>query len=120
MIATFLTLAVLSSDIPKEPLPPTYYAEQHLDQKEYYGDFELTAYNPTGNPCADGIMPREGVTAASNDPALWHKCIYIEDVGIFYIHDTGAMSKNVIDIYMEDRSEALQFGRRTGAVYIID
>lgn len=86
----------------------------------YYSDMELTAYIWTGNPCADGVYPSEGYTAACNDPNLWHKWVYIEGVGTYYIHDTGGMSSNVIDIYVGDYDSAVQFGRQSSAVYILE
>jgi 3D (Asp-Asp-Asp) domain-containing protein len=86
----------------------------------YYSTMELTAYMWTGNPCADGVYPAEGYTAACNDPALWHKWVYIEGVGTYYIHDTGGMASNVIDIYVKDIDVATQFGRQTANVYILE
>ena len=85
---------------------------------EYAGNYELTAYIATGNPCADGVYPTTGFTAASNDPKLWHKYIEIEGYGTYYVHDTGGMSANVIDIFVGSYSEAIQFGRRSADVYI--
>lgn len=86
----------------------------------YYSTMELTAYTWTGNPCADGIYPAEGFTAACNDPNLWHKWVYIEGIGTYYIHDTGGMASNVIDIYVKDIDVATQFGRQAADVYIIE
>lgn len=84
----------------------------------YMGEYELTAYVETGNPCADGVYPQVGYTAACNDPSLWHKWVHIEGYGDYYIHDTGGMADNVIDIYMGSYDEAIQFGRRVADVYI--
>ena len=86
----------------------------------YYSTMELTAYVWTGNPCADGVYPAEGFTAACNDPALWHKWVYIEGVGTYYIHDTGGMASNVIDIYMGSYDACVSFGRQTANVYILE
>jgi 3D (Asp-Asp-Asp) domain-containing protein len=86
----------------------------------YYANMELTAYVWTGNPCADGVYPAEGYTAACNDPALWHKWVYIDGVGLRYIHDTGGMASNVIDIYVKDIDVATQFGRQVADVYILE
>ena len=83
------------------------------------GIFELTAYIETGSPCADGVYPQVGYTAACNDKRLWHKWVHIEGYGDYYIHDTGGMASNVIDIYMGSYDEAIQFGRRTAEVYVI-
>jgi 3D (Asp-Asp-Asp) domain-containing protein len=85
----------------------------------YLGEYELTAYIATGNPCADGVYPQVGYTVASNDPNLWHRWIRIEGYGDYYVHDTGGMASNVIDIFVGSYDEAIQFGRRTADVYII-
>ena len=90
------------------------------DGMRYYGGKELTAYEYTGSPTASGEWPQEGYTAASNDPNLWGKDIYIEGLGTYHVHDTGGMSNNVIDIYMGDVETCIQFGRQYGEVYIID
>lgn len=89
-------------------------------QLTYAGTYELTAYTATGNRCADGSYPQTNYTAASNDPKLWHKWIYVEGVGDVYVHDTGGMPSYVIDIYMGSYSECIQFGRRSGEVYIYE
>lgn len=94
--------------------------EEPEQKKTYFKDFSLTAYIATGNPCADGVYPQTGHTAACNDPALWHKWIEVEGYGVFYVHDTGGMSSNVIDIFVGSYDEAIQFGRRSAGVYIIE
>lgn len=86
----------------------------------YAGHYELTAYIETGNPCADGVYPEVGHTAACNDPALWHKWIHIEGYGDYFVHDTGGMASNVIDLFVSSYDEAIQFGRREAEVYIIE
>lgn len=86
----------------------------------YAGTYELTAYIETGNPCADGEYPQVGYTAACNDPNLWHKWIHIEGYGDFFVHDTGGMASNVIDLFVGSYDEAIQFGRREAEVYIIN
>ena len=63
-------------------------------------------------------MPSAGYTVASNDPNLWHKWIYIEGYGDYYVHDRGGMASNVIDIFMGSYSECIQFGRRSANIYI--
>lgn len=101
---------------------PSDVIEMYENQKkiEYAGTYELTAYIETGNPCADGEYPQTGHTAACNDPALWHKWIEIEGYGAYYVHDTGGMASNVIDIFVGSYDEAIQFGRRNAEVYIIE
>ena len=86
----------------------------------YAGNYELTAYIATGNPCADGDYPQAGYTAACNDPTLWHKYVNIDGYGTFYVHDTGGMASNVIDIFVSSYDEAIQFGRQSADVYILE
>ena len=101
------------------PTPPAYDAETDTTMY-YYSNYELTAYVETGSPCADGDYPVVGYTAASNDPNLWHKTIYIEGIGYRYVHDTGGMDYNVVDIYFGDYDEAIEFGRQSANIYIVD
>lgn len=89
-------------------------------QMTFIGVYELTAYEYTGNCCADGEWPQINYTAACNDPALWHKKIFIEGMGTYFVHDTGGMSSNVIDIYMGDYDTCIQFGRRSANVYVYE
>ena len=86
----------------------------------YYGCLELTAYTWTGNPCADGVYPSSGYTVACNNSDLWHKWIYIEGYGNFYVHDTGGMGWGVIDVYMDSYDACIQFGRRSANIYILN
>ena len=96
------------------------YIESQKPKMYYYATLELTAYAPSGNACKDESMPVAGWTAASNDPNLWHRTVYIDGVGTRYIHDTGAMSIGVIDIFMATEGECWQFGRRTADVYVYE
>lgn len=89
-------------------------------KKKYVGEYELTAYIATGSPCADGNFPQVGWTVASNDPQLWHKKILIEGYGEYYVHDTGGMSVSTLDVFVGSYDEAIQFGRRSAAVYILE
>ena len=85
----------------------------------YAGTFQLTAYEWTGNPCANGNYPTCGYTVASNYFALGTR-IYIEGYGTYVVEDRGGMSSNVIDIYMGDYNTCIQFGRRSANVYILN
>lgn len=93
-------------------------AENTPDGMTYLGDYQLTAYEWTGNPCANGNYPTEGLTIASNTLPLGTR-VYIEGIGERTVEDTGGMPGNVIDIYMGDPGTCVQFGRQSGAVYII-
>lgn len=98
-----------------------YYEEEEETAIEgtYVGSFELTAYEWTGNPCANGNYPTCGYTVASNYFALGTR-IYIEGYGTYVVEDRGGMSSNVIDIYMGDYNTCIQFGRRSANVYVVD
>ena len=134
-----LAEASMINDIPKFKKEPKDYtlevdgAVTHHDFKQeidetvppgpqplYFGQMECTAYIATGNPCADGVYPTVGYTVACNDPALWHKHIAIEGMGEFYVHDTGGMASNVLDIFVGSYDEAINFGRQVRNVYILD
>ena len=82
------------------------------------GTFQLTAYEWTGNRCANGNYPTVGYTCASNYYPLGTK-LYIEGVGVRVVEDTGGMSNNVVDIYMGDPATCIQFGRQSANVTVI-
>lgn len=88
--------------------------------EEYVGTYELTAYMETGYACADGVYPKLNYTVACNDSRLWHKWIRIDGLGTYYVHDTGGMASNVIDIYMGDYNTCINFGRQSAKVYIVN
>lgn len=93
-------------------------AENTPEGMTYLGDYQLTAYEWTGSPCANGNYPTEGYTIASNTLPIGTR-VYIEGIGERTVEDTGGMAGNVIDIYMGDPGTCVQFGRQSGAVYII-
>lgn len=93
---------------------------KHEPKKRLLGEYTLTAYIATGNPCADGVYPEVGYTVACNDPLLWHKWIRIEGYGEYYVHDTGGMNNDVIDLFVGSIDEAYQIGRKQVEVWIIE
>lgn len=99
---------------------------------------EATAYTLREEECGKSIdHPQYGITASGNKVEAWNTVamdksipfgtkIYIPyfadkpNKGIFTVHDRGGLIKsNNIDIYMEDLSDALEFGRRELEVYIL-
>lgn len=93
-----------------------YYANDGDIPGDYAGTFELTAYEWTGQPMANGQYPYYGA-CASNYFALG-TVLYIEGYGTFTVCDRGGMPNNVIDIYLGDPDECWEFGRKYNvAVY---
>ena len=85
----------------------------------YLGYYTLTAYEWTGNPCANGNYPTEGYTVACNSLPLGTR-IYIEGYGEYVVEDRGGMSDSVIDIYLGDYDTCIQFGVQGANVYIVE
>lgn len=85
----------------------------------YLGTYTLTAYEETGSPCANGNYPTRGYTVACNSLPLGTR-IYIEGYGEYVVEDRGGMGGGVIDIYLGDPDECIQFGRRSANVYIVN
>lgn len=88
-------------------------------QRKYLGEYELTAYAWTGNPCSNGNYPTQNYTVACNSLPLGTK-IHIEGYGDYVVEDRGGMSNSVIDVYMGDTATCIQFGRRSAKVYIYE
>lgn len=85
----------------------------------YLGSYSLTAYEWTGNPCANGNYPTKWYTVACNSLSLGTR-IYIEGYGEFVVEDRGGMNGSTIDVYLGDYNECIQFGRRSADVYIVN
>jgi len=85
----------------------------------YVGYYELTAYEWTGNTCANGNYPTTGYTVACNSLPLG-TTIYIEGYGTYVVEDTGGMGGGVVDIYMGDVDTCIQFGRQGANIYIVN
>lgn len=93
--------------------------EEEQPSMTYLGEYTLTAYEYTGNCTADGSTPVEWWTVACNDPALFHKKIFIEGYGDFWVCDTGGMpSDSILDIYLGDYDTCIQFGVKKANVYM--
>jgi len=89
-------------------------------EMEYLGTFEMTAYEWTGNPCANGNYPEVGYTVACNSLPLG-TVVYIEGVGYRVVEDRGAdwHASNWMDLYLGDVSACYEWGIRSVEVYIV-
>ena len=83
--------------------------------------FEATAYCYTGNRTATGTWPSRGTIAVDPEVIPLGSKLYVEGYGEGIAEDTGgAIKGEIIDLYMEDRNEALSWGRRQVEVRIIE
>lgn len=95
-------------------------------KKKHLGKYKLTAYCSCSSCCgkwsqykktASGTTPKEGRTVACNSlPAGSRISIGGHE---YIVEDTGNMKDNVIDIYMDSHSSALEFGVKHKDVYLI-
>lgn len=99
--------------------PKPQLTEEKKPEMTFLGVYELTAYEWTGNRCANGNYPTCNYTVACNSLPLGTQ-IFIEGMGTYVVEDRGGMADSVIDIYMGDYDTCIQFGRRTANVYIIE
>lgn len=105
-------------EIPIEETEAVIESPESSESGNYLGWYELTAYEWTGSPCANGNYPTAGYTVACNDLALGTR-IYIEGYGEYVVEDTGGMGSGVIDIYLGDPESCIQFGRQGANVYLV-
>lgn len=89
---------------------------------DYKGEYELTWYCE-GTKTASGNKVNHNLTAAAdiNSGLKFNDVVYIESLKMpVVIHDTGSAVKgNILDIYVNDCSQALKNGRQTSKVYLI-
>lgn len=105
----------------EEVIEPDEIAEEGPEEElEYLGTFEMTAYEWTGNPCANGNYPEVGYTVACNSLPLG-TTVYIEGVGYRVVEDRGAEwhGSNWMDLYLGDVDSCYEWGVRSVDVYIV-
>lgn len=81
---------------------------------------EATAYSMPGSRTATGMVARRGVVAVDPNVIPLGTKLYIEGYGYAIAADTGgAIHGNIIDLHFDTTAEAIQFGRRTVTVYVV-
>lgn len=101
--------------------------EQRIEEK-HIERYTVTAYCPCVKCCgksngitASGEKAVEGVTVAMNKSIPFGTKIYIDGVGERIVQDRGgAIKGNRIDLYFDSHQEALNFGRQTKQVTIMN
>ncbi len=80
-----------------------------------------SAYTYTGRNTSSGLSPRVGLVAVDPSVIPMGSRLYIEGYGYATAADTGGSIKgNRIDLFMEDKTQCLSWGRRTVKVYILN
>ena len=90
--------------------------------------YTITAYCHCSKCCgksdgvtASGVKATEGVTVAMDKSIPFGTRIYIDGVGERIVQDRGGSIKsNRIDLYFDSHQEALNFGRQTKEVTILN
>ena len=96
----------------------TYVESSSDGSMTYMGTWCISAYEWTGNTCANGNYPTEWYTCAFNS-APRGATIYIEGLGYFVNEDyCGTPSR--LDIYLGDPGACIQFGLQYHDVYIVN
>jgi uncharacterized protein YabE (DUF348 family) len=81
---------------------------------------ETSAYTYTGYRTASGKHPEVGMVAVDPSVIPMGSRLYIEGYGFARAADTGGSIKgNRLDLFMEERSQCLSWGRRTVKVYML-
>ena len=98
------------------------------EKREVTEKFIITAYCPCVKCCgktdgitASGVKAIEGVTVATDKSIPFGTKVYIDGVGEIIVQDRGgAIKGNRIDLYFSDHQSALNFGRQTKEVTILN
>jgi len=84
-------------------------------------DMVASAYTYTGNNTATGISPYRGVVAVDPSVIPMGSRLYVEGYGYCKALDKGSAIKgNRIDVFMESHNQALNWGRRSVKVYVLE
>lgn len=90
-----------------------------FEDMEYLGDWRITAYAYTGSLCANGNMPTEGYTVASNYLDFGTE-VYIEGVGFRTVEDRGSgwLGDAWLDLYLGNHDSCVAWGSQHRSVWI--
>lgn len=81
---------------------------------------QSTAYTYTGSHTATGLDPAVGMVAVDPSVIPMGSKLYIEGYGYAWAADTGgAIKGNIVDVFLEESSQCVNWGRRTVKVYLL-
>jgi 3D (Asp-Asp-Asp) domain-containing protein len=81
----------------------------------------VTAYVATGHPCANGKMPRAGITCASSDRTILLGSKLVMNGKTFIIEDrtNKRFRDGRFDIFFSNKHDAIIWGKQNKSVQII-
>lgn len=90
----------------------------------YTAGYESTGKTPNDADygiTASGEYVRKGIIAADTRFLPMHSKVYIQGMGVYEVKDVGgAIVGNRIDIYFENLSDAINFGRQMRKVIVLE
>lgn len=104
-------------EIEMQDLHDMLQEQQQKNEERQVHTMEITHYTHTGNPTASGKYPVAGRTCASTYFPLGTRLRINGDT--YVVEDTGAMSKNVVDVFVDSYDEAIQKGRYVAEVEVL-
>lgn len=139
LLGAVLLMALMPTEIAPDPAPVQTVSKQvqakpeqlpirgeelkQRDKEPEYRDLEMeaTAYCHTGNRTYTGTWPKRGTIAVDPKVISLGTRLWVEGYGYGVAEDTGGLIKGqVIDVFMESESEAIQWGRRMVKVRIME
>lgn len=123
------TTEEITTEIYYEPTTEAPSAEATVTEvpegMTYLGTYELTAYCACMSCCgktdgitASGTQATAGRTVGCNSLPLG--TVISINGHQYVVEDRGGMSDNVIDIFFDSHEEALNFGRQSAEVYLVN
>lgn len=139
LLGAVLLMALMPTEIAPDPAPVQTVSKQvqakpeqlpsqgeelkQRDKEPEYRELEMeaTAYCHTGNRTYTGTWPKRGTIAVDPKVISLGTRLWVEGYGYGVAEDTGGLIKGqVIDVFMESESEAIQWGRRMVKVRIME
>lgn len=120
LVAGFFVLTYADA-IDSYTLPSKPVAEVSRGGERTFITMECTGYTHTGNMTYSETWPRRGTVAADISVLSIGTKIYIPNYGYGVIEDKGGLIQgNKLDLFFDTEQEAIEWGRRTVTVEILN